>query len=170
MSISGFVQFVLGFFLGVFMLTGTGAAAAYFFLNRMSDAPPEPVYSEDKPSQPNKEEESSASSNTNQPATTTSTTNSEPEPKPEPEPEPEEEQTITERFGEQAYEARVTWPNGLSLRSNPSLNASRVGGVYYDDKLVIIETSSDGDWQKVYVPESGQQAWVKAGNVEQINN
>jgi len=42
-----------------------------------------------------------------------------------------------------------------------------VGGVYYQDKLVIIETQ--GDWQRVYVPESGQQAWVKAGNVEKIN-
>ncbi|AFZ43113.1 SH3 type 3 domain protein [Halothece sp. PCC 7418] len=166
MSISGFVQFILGFLLGIFILTGTGAAAAYFFLNRLSDAPPEPVYSEEKTSEPNNKEESSAS-NSQQAATTTT----KPEPKPEPqEEEKEEEETIAERFGEQAYEARVTWPSGLSLRANPNLSASRVGGVYYDDKLVIIETSSDGDWQKVYVPESGQQAWVKAGNVEKINN
>ena len=89
--------------------------------------------------------------------------NVKPEPKPEPEP------TIQERFGEQAYEARVTWPSGLSLRGEPSLSASRVGGVYYDDKLIILGRSSDGDWQKVYVPESGQEAWVKAGNVQKIN-
>jgi cytoskeletal protein RodZ len=165
MSFSGFAQFILGFFLGVFILTGTVAAAAYFFLNRMSDAPPEPVFSEEDTSEPEPQEQSASSDSDNQSATNTSTTPVESEP--EPEEKPEEEKTIAERFGEQAYEARVTWPNGLSLRSNPSLNASRVGGVYYDDRLVIIETQ--GDWQRVYVPESGQQAWVKAGNVEKIN-
>ncbi|NBD33498.1 MAG: SH3 domain-containing protein [Cyanobacteria bacterium] len=162
MSISGLVQFILGFFLGVFMLTGAGAAAAYFFLNRMSDAPPEPVFSEKETSEPKKQEQASSSNHSEQTETTTSNTPTEPEP------EPEEPETLAERFGEQAYEARVTWPNGLSLRSSPSLDASRVGGVYYQDKLVIIETQ--GDWQRVYVPESGQQAWVKAGNVEKINN
>lgn len=160
MSISGFIQFILGFLLGVFMLTGAGAAAAYFFLNRMSEAPPQPVYSEENPSEAEKKEPASAG-DSHQQTKTTSATN--------PKPEKEEEPTIQERFGEQAYEARVTWPNGLSLRANPSLEASRVGGVYYEDKLVILETSTDGDWQKVYVPASGQQAWVKAGNVEKIN-
>jgi len=159
MSLSGFAQFILGFFLGIFILTGTGAAAAYFFLNRMADTPPEPVYSDEKSPEPQPNEQSTSSNPENQSVTNTST--------PPVEPEPEEEKTIAERFGEQAYEARVTWPNGLSLRSNPSLEASRVGGVYYDDRLVILETQ--GDWQRVYVPESGQQAWVKAGNVEKIN-
>jgi hypothetical protein len=161
MSLSGFAQFILGFFLGVFILTGTGAAAAYFFLNRMSDTPPEPVYSEKNPPEPEPKEESASSESENQSATNTTPV------EPEPEPEPEEEKTIAERFGEQAYEAQVTWPSGLSLRSNPSLDASRVGGVYYEDRLVIIETQ--GDWQRVYVPESAQQAWVKAGNVEKTN-
>lgn len=161
MSLSGFAQFILGFFLGIFILTGTGAAAAYFFLNRMSDTPPEPVYSDEKSPNPQPKEESTSSDPENQSANNT------PPVEPEEEEQEEEEKTITERFGEQAYEARVTWPNGLSLRSNPSLEASRVGGVYYDDRLVILETQ--GDWQRVYVPESGQQAWVKAGNVEKIN-
>ena len=157
MSLSGLAQFIIGFLLGVFVLTGTGAAAAYFFLNQLSDAPPQPVYSEED-SEDNSEEDS--------PAQETSSTEPKPEPKPEPEPEPK---TIEDRFGEQAYEASVNWPSGLSLRSNPSNSASRVGGVYYGDKLVIIGRSSDGDWQKVYVPETGQQAWVKAGNVEKVN-
>lgn len=150
MSLSGFIQFILGFIVGVFILTGAGAATAYFFFNRLSENPAMPVYEE--------EEESEKSSQAKE----------EPEPKPEPEPEPEPE-TIQDRFGEQAFEARVTWPEGLSLRDNPSNDASRIGGVYYEDRLIVIEKSSDGDWQRVYVPESDQKGWVKAGNVEEIN-
>ncbi|NBD15179.1 MAG: SH3 domain-containing protein [Cyanobacteria bacterium] len=173
MSISGLIQFVLGFVLGVFLLTSAGAAAAYFFFNRMSDVPSQPVFSEseEESSEPTAKDQSAASGSDQTATETTQTSQSEPKPEPEPEsepePEPEEPKTLADRFGEQAYEARVTWPSGLSLRANPSLDASRVGGVYYQDKLVIIETQ--GDWQRVYVPESGQQAWVKAGNVEKIN-
>jgi hypothetical protein len=163
MSLSGFIQFILGFLVGVSILTGAGAATAYFFLNRFSEAPQKPTYPE---------KESSQTAEKSQPQTEESSqpvSEKPPEPEPEPKPEPKPEPTIQERFGEQAYEARVTWPSGLSLRGEPSLSASRVGGVYYDDKLVIIGRSNDGDWQKVYIPESGQQAWVKAGNVEKID-
>lgn len=162
MSISGLAQFILGFLLGVFVLTGTGAAAAYLFLNRLSEAPPKPTYSE-KDSSDTASQQGESNSEQQQVATETTTTSTPSQPK------PEKPQTLEERFGEQAYKARVTWPNGLSLRGSPSLSAERIGGVYYDDQVVVIERSSDGDWQKVYIPETGQQAWVKAGNVEKIN-
>lgn len=165
MSISGLVQFILGFLLGVSILTGTGAAAAYFFLNRMSTVPPKPTYSEESASESTEETTQSTNSNN---STTQAASSPPPEPEPEPEP-PRREQTIEERFGQQAYEARVTWSSGLSLRNSPSASAARVGGVYYNDKLVVIEESSDGDWQKVYIPETGAQAWVKAGNVERVS-
>jgi cytoskeletal protein RodZ len=166
MSFSGLAQFILGFFLGVFILTGTGAAAAYFFLNRFSDAPAKPTYSEEDASESSNGENPSAS--TPEKASTEATSTSAVESS-APDPPQPESRTIEERFGEQAYEARVTWPSGLSLRDRPSVNASRVGGVYYQDQLVVIGKSSDGDWQQVYIPGSGQQAWVKAGNVEKVN-
>lgn len=157
MSLSGFIQFILGFIVGVLILTGAGAATAYFFFTRLSEKPAMPVYEEEQEESAQTEKEPK------------SEPEPEPEPKPEPEPEPKSEpKTIQERFGEQAFEARVTWPSGLSLRDNPSNDASRIGGVYYDDRLIVIGRSSDGDWQRVYVPESEQQAWVKAGNVERI--
>ncbi|MFP4133588.1 MAG: SH3 domain-containing protein [Halothece sp.] len=156
MSLSGLIQFILGFVVGVLILTGAGAATAYFFFNRLSENPPMPAYEEEQESEessPPEEEES------------------EPEPEPEPEPEepeePEESESIQDRFGEEAFEARVTWPDGLSLRDSPSEGASRIGGVQYDERLIVIERS--GDWQRVHVPENGQEAWVKAGNVEEIN-
>lgn len=183
MSLSGVAQFILGFLIGVFLLTGAGVATAYWFFNRMSDAPSKPNFSEEsssektqqtKQSQPknqNNPEQQSASKQNNSSAETASKSNQSENTASDPSDssEPESEPTIQDRFGQQAYQARVTWPNGLSLRDRPSPNSSRVGGVYYDDKLVIIEKSSDGDWQKVYVPETGETAWVKAGNVEKIN-
>lgn len=183
MNLSGLAQFILGFLIGVFILTGAGAATAYWFFNRMSDAPPQPNFSEESSSettkatkqsqsnsQPSSSQQKASSAQTASTASNQSenTTSEESDDESE-QSESESERTVQERFGEQAYQARVTWPNGLSLRDRPSANASRVGGVYYDDKLVIIEESSDGDWQKVYVPDSGEQAWVKAGNVEKIN-
>ena len=49
MSLSGFIQFILGFLVGVSILTGAGAATAYFFLNRFSEVPPKPTYAEKEP-------------------------------------------------------------------------------------------------------------------------
>jgi len=183
---SSFAQFIFGFLIGVLILTGAGAATAYWFFNRMSDVPPKPNVSEEssetasqdkssqsskqqQPSQTKKQEQPSASTKENASTQAEQTSSDKPEQSQSNASQPESEPTIKERFGQQAYKARVTWPEGLSLRDRPSVNASRVGGVYYDDKLVIVGTSGDGDWQQVYVPESGQKAWVKAGNVEKIN-
>jgi len=187
MNLSGLAQFIFGFLIGVFILTGAGAATAYWFFTRMSDTPPQPNFAEEpsssetsskqkqsqkeKPSQSNNQQQQSAATqekSSTQASSTTSKQSEKSQSKPS-QPESTSEPTIKERFGQQAYKAQVTWPEGLSLRNRPSLNSSRVGGVYYNDQLVILEKSSDGDWQKVYVPETGEKAWVKAGNVEKIN-
>jgi hypothetical protein len=84
--------------------------------------------------------------------------------KTEPETKPE-----TEDLPAGAYQAKVTWSTGLSLRSEPSTDAERIGGVDYNAELIILSTSNDNQWQKVRVPSSGQEGWVKSGNVEKIN-
>jgi len=43
------------------------------------------------------------------------------------------------------------------------LSAASVGGVDYNKELVILETSPDGDWQRVW--SNGVEGWIKAGNV-----
>jgi hypothetical protein len=65
-----------------------------------------------------------------------------------------------------AYKGKVTWSSGLSLRSDPNSSAGRVGGVDYNSELIILETSKDGQWQKVRVANGTQEGWVKAGNVK----
>jgi hypothetical protein len=65
-----------------------------------------------------------------------------------------------------AYKGRVTWSSGLSLRADPNSSANRVGGVDYNSELIILETSQDGQWQKVRVANGSQEGWIKAGNIK----
>lgn len=168
MKLASVLQFLLGFAIGIALLVGTGAATAYYFFTRLSALPPKPEF----PPQPETVVPVGETAATATVATATEAAVVAPSPASEPEPAPPEEEpvaaqpeTIQERFGEDAYRARVTWPQGLSLRASPTLQASRVGGIYYNDEVVAIGLSTDGRWQKVYIPASGQQAWVKAGNV-----
>ncbi|CCQ61356.1 hypothetical protein CWATWH0401_2420 [Crocosphaera watsonii WH 0401] len=82
--------------------------------------------------------------------------------------EPVIEEEETEELPDGAYRAKVIWSTGLSLRSQPAPDADRVGGVGYDAELIILKTTADGDWQQVRLPRSQQQGWVKAGNVQKI--
>ncbi|OKH19399.1 SH3 domain-containing protein [[Limnothrix rosea] IAM M-220] len=164
MSISGFFQFIFGFILGVLLLVAGSVGAAYYFFNRMASAPPKPVFSEQIPSTPVEETPEPAATET--PAETTETETAEPEAT-ETE-ETEEEAADEDELPEGAFEARVTWSSGLSLRAEPDLNASRIGGVDYNEELLVLEASDDGVWQKVRT-QGGAEAWVKAGNVERLN-
>lgn len=159
-SFSGILQFVLGFIVGIALLIGAGAAAAYYFFTRLSAAPPRPTFPIEEPvAELEKPAEVAA-----EPAEAPKA----PEPAAEKK-EPEKPKTIQERFGEQAYRARVTWPQGLSLRATPSTQGARVGGIYFNDEVVAIGTSADGRWQKIHIPATGQEAWVKAGNTARLN-
>lgn len=153
--ISSLLQFILGFLLGIALLAGAGAATGYYILTQFSTNPDEPDFSEPEAEAAIAESETTVAAQETVAAA----------PQPEPQPEP----TFEERFGADAFKARVTWNAGLSLRSEPSLQASRVGGVGYNQEIYILSTSSDGRWQKIHVPATGQEAWVKAGNVQRIN-
>ncbi len=179
MKISAVIQFILGFIIGILILSGVGAATAYFLLSQLANTPPQPDYEQGKQqpedsvatTSPESEQEESdnnlvESEQSDSPAEEEASEEKQSTPQ---ETESEEEPSIQERFGEQAYPARVTWSTGLTVRSGPSVNSSRVGGVDYNDKLIILGKSSDGEWQKVYVPETEQQGWVSSGNVKRIN-
>ncbi|NJN73394.1 MAG: SH3 domain-containing protein [Limnothrix sp. RL_2_0] len=155
MSISSFFQFILGFILGVLLLVAGSVGAAYYFFNRMAADPPKPVFSETLPQ---------ATPTTAEPETTPA---EEPAVVVEDVPEEEEEEE-TEEIPAGAYAATVTWSGGLSLRSEPSLEAGRIGGVDYNEEVLVLEMSDDKVWEKIRLAD-GTEAWVKAGNVKKIN-
>ncbi|NES85097.1 MAG: SH3 domain-containing protein [Moorea sp. SIO2B7] len=160
--LSGFIQFILGFIIGVLLLAGGTATAAYYFFTKMAAPPARPVFSEEKPKPKNVAQTKTSPV----PAKTGTKENKPQKPKKEtPKPSPKKK----EQLPAGAYRARVTWSQGLSLRAEPTIKAERVGGVGYNSELIILKYSSDRKWQKVRVPNTGQQAWIKAGNVRKVD-
>ena len=156
--ISHTFQFILGFLIGITLIAGGVVGAAYYYFTRVSSQVPEkPVYPE----------EANTTTVDRQPAVlenelqTNSETSSEVETPLEP---------ITEDIPDGAYYANVTWSQGLSLRAEPSVNADRIGGVGYNARILILEDSADRQWQKVRLPESEREGWVKAGNTKRASD
>ena len=158
--LSGVFQFLLGFFLGIFLLVGGTASLAYVVFSRMNANPEKPTFAEENPPE------------------TTAKADSQPMAKQETKTQPVEEVVATEPVMEEeetdenlpdgAYRAKVTWSTGLSLRSQPDSDAERIGGVEYNSELIVLQTSADGGWQQVRLPNSQSEGWVKAGNVEKV--
>ncbi|MBE9170437.1 SH3 domain-containing protein [Pleurocapsales cyanobacterium LEGE 06147] len=163
------LQFVLGFILGIALLSGVAVGAAYFYLTSISEYPPKPTFSEEEssPTAETEQEQASSSGGTETEETTTAETSQETEEATEAEPESEPEPP--EELPPEAYRARVTWSEGLSLRAEPSTNAERIGGIAFNAEIIILEESEDKQWQRVRVGESDREGWVKAGNVERVN-
>lgn len=59
---------------------------------------------------------------------------------------------------------RVLVPVGLAIRSQPDLDASRVGGVPVNEVITVLQVTPDGRWQRIR-RQNGQEGWVKAGNL-----
>ena len=161
MSLSGLFQFILGFILGVVLLAVGATGVAYIFFARMAAPPPKPMFSEHKQEKP-----TAASTTTTETTQTKAAVQEQAISESTPEPSAEEKEELPSG----AYRARVTWPQGLSLREEPTIESNRVGGVDYNRELIVLEDSDDKKWQRVRLPGSGQEAWVKAGNVKKIED
>ncbi|OUL21232.1 SH3 domain-containing protein [Nostoc sp. 106C] len=164
---SNVLKFILGFFLAIAILIGTGVATALYFMNRTAIPPTKPVFSNDHPTQRTQTVKA-----TEKVATKTS---SSPETSPSPTPSPTPTSTESPKTQESpkplppgAYQGKVTWSQGLSLRTEPKQDAERVGGVGFNQKVVILEESDDKLWQKIRQEDTNQEGWVKAGNTERI--
>ncbi|MCF2146151.1 SH3 domain-containing protein [Desmonostoc muscorum LEGE 12446] len=167
--LSGLVKYILGIFLAIAVLIGGGVAVALYFMNRTGIPPAKPIFSNDSPSvkaqapkateaggkptpTPGTPTESSPSS------TSTPTPTESPQATPSPKPLPSG-----------AYRGRVSWAEGLSLRSKPNQDAERIGGVGFNQKIIVLEESEDKAWQKIRLEDSEQEGWVKAGNTEKTD-
>jgi len=139
----GLSKFLLGFTLAVAILLGAGVVFTNFVIGRLSSLPARPTFPNDI--QP----KSSAAKDTPKAAVAAKP--------PEPAPAPAE-----------GYAAKVTQPIGLLVREEPSAESGQVGGVALDEEVRVLETSSDGEWQRVKT-SNGTEGWVKGGNTEKLN-
>jgi Bacterial SH3 domain len=141
----GLSKFLLGFTLAVAILFGAGVVFTNFVIGRLSTLPARPTFPNDI--QP----KSSAAINAPKAADAAAKA-----------PEPA---IATPAVG---YAAKVTQPIGLLVREEPSADSSQVDGVALDDQVTVLETSSDGEWQRIKTG-NGTEGWVKGGNTEKLN-
>ncbi|GBE75762.1 hypothetical protein myaer87_29890 [Microcystis aeruginosa NIES-87] len=166
--LSGLLQFMVGFVLGVVILVGGATAVAYMLLSGMNSNPPKPVFTEEKKEETKEEKAAKPIPTTpvqEQPqAEVKESPTAAPAPKAAPKPSPEASKKETTSEG---YQARVTWQSGLSLRSEPTSESTRLGGLDYNTKVSVVGTSSDGQWHRVRLSD-GREGWIKAGNISRV--
>lgn len=154
---SNLLKLILGLVMAIAILIGSGVTVAFYFFNRNLIPPPKPIFANDRPSLPEPAPEiTEVSDNNVKPETTEETVEETPE------------ETPKETLPEGAYRGRVTWAEGLSVRSEPSLDAPRVAGVGANEELIILAESEDKRWQKIRT-QSQQEGWVRIGNTERID-
>ncbi|HLO87179.1 MAG TPA: SH3 domain-containing protein [Nostocaceae cyanobacterium] len=165
---SNLVKFILGVLLAIAVLLGSGLTVALYFINRNS-APPKPIFANDNPTVKPKNTKAVDIKITPSPSDPDIETTPSPEPTPTSTPSPKPTET-PDKLPPGAYQGRVTWPSGLSLRSEPSSEAQRVGGVGVKQKIIVLEESDDKKWVKIRVDGTSEEGWVKVGNVERVDD
>jgi uncharacterized protein YgiM (DUF1202 family) len=155
MSFLGVLKFLLGVILAIAMIAGGGYLAAQYVISRSATLPQKPTF-------PNEDSRPAAKPTASKPATKTANADQDlPSPSPSPSASPKP-------LPPGAYPAQVTQSIGLVLRDSPSRDARTIGGVGYNEKVIVLETSADGAWQKVRTDLSDQEGWVRGGNTDKL--
>ncbi len=155
MRVSGCIRVFLGIFITLALIGAGAYAVSRHYIEKYGAIPDKPVFPEEQgvafspmqtraPNPPAEEGEAGA-----KPAETTAAAKPTP-PKPAP-------------AGDLAW---VTWPEGLLVRSEASLNGEQVGGIEYKREVYLLETSGDQAWQRIKVANGDLEGWVKGGNLE----
>ena len=154
----GLSKLILGLVVALTLLSLAGVATARYFMGRLSILPPKPLYGDELPTTP--------------PPEATDDSEVEPDVAPPPEaaaepevaPPPEEFPETEAELDEGAYTAVVVQPIGLVLREGPGVEYPQIGGIDYNQELVVLEEPAEHDWINVRVVANGQEGWVKSGN------
>ncbi|MDF5722185.1 MAG: SH3 domain-containing protein [Rhizonema sp. PD37] len=167
------LKYFLGIFLAITILAVGGAATALYLMNRSGAIPLKPVFTNDSATLKAQVPKSAVIGSI-------TTSSLEPEPKTKPKakatssskPSPAATPKATESpkaLPPGAYQARITWRQGLVLRSEPKQDAERSGGVAFNQKVFVLLESDDKAWQKIRLDGSTQEGWVKAGNTQKAD-
>jgi hypothetical protein len=145
------LQFIIGMTIGLAALGGiAGGAGYYFFITQMSTRPPKPVFAEEragyKPPTVVKPKTATAATPTKSPVV--------------------KDPNVIEKLPPAAYDAKVIWKDGLSLKKEPNAGAQKLSRVAFNAKVAIIKTSDDKQWVLIRSETDNLQGWVKAGNID----
>jgi Bacterial SH3 domain len=148
------LQLILGMLTGLVGIVGIlGGAGYYFFVTQMSTRPPKPVFAEERDGG-----KSLAAKPKPKPKTAVA--------KPTTSPKDLQNPDAPEKLPPEAYDAKVVWKDGLSLKKDPDSGAEKVGSVAFNGKVAIVKTSDDKQWVLIQSQADNAQGWVKAGNID----
>ena len=157
----GLLKFILGVSLALAIIGASGLYGARYVMTRLTAPPERPLFPEEG-GVPLDDDPISGGSAPSSESDTAIANDEEGEPAaPPPELQPELEPG--------AYEARVIQPIGLILRQGPDVSTTQIGGIAYNEQVIVLSESSDQRWIKVRLPDSGVEGWVKNGNTEKLN-
>lgn len=145
MKWSKITKFLLGSTLGLVIVVAAVLGAGYLLIRQFYTPPPKPIFANDPESVKN-------------PGTEAVASNAQPAPSPAVSASPSPSD---------GYAARVTYPEGLILRDNANADAAQIGGIDYNQEVVVLEETEDKEWQRVRLA-SGEEGWIRAGNVERV--
>jgi len=158
------LKYTLGIFLALAILAGGGVAAALYFMNRTSAPPTKPIFANDSPAVRGVKPKPTVPKAAKVPSKPEA--KGEASPKPSPTPKASES---PKPLPPGAYQARVTWKQGLILRAEAKQDAERLGGVGYNSRVIVVQQSEDNVWQKIRLEDGEQEGWVKAGNTQKVD-
>jgi hypothetical protein len=151
MTLAGVEKFVIGVGLALAIMVGGSVMVGLYFMYRVTSRPPKPVFANEKVAVESQQKTTKPKLVSAAQSSTQSTPSQTPSPSP---------------LEPGAYKARVIWQQGLSLRAEPSYDAERIGGLDYNQQIVVLEESADKSWQKVRLADGEQEGWIKSGNTE----
>ncbi len=174
MSWSGLVKLLSGFLIAIALIVGGSVFAAQYLITQFTAAPPKPVFPNDKPAPKPKAASAPKAKTVAAAPSPKPSPEASPSPSPEASPSPSPEASATPAAKppkQQAneYKARISLSEGLNLRSEPSRDGARIGGVDYNDEVTVLENSADGEWQRVRIEATGDEGWIKAGYANRTN-
>jgi hypothetical protein len=155
------LQLIIGITIG---LAGLGAilggAGYYFFVTQTSNRPPKPIFAEERAGYKPQTVAKAKTATGTTPTPTKSPIVKDP--------------NVIEKLPPEAYDAKVIWKDGLSLKKEPNVGAQKLGGVAFNAKVAIIKTSDDKQWVLIRSETDNLQGWVRAGNIDkaaaELNN
>lgn len=158
-------KLILGMALALVLLTLAGVVTARYLMGRLAVLPAKPLYGDEQPTPAPVPKPPIAA-----PAPVAAPEVPQPTPSviPPPPPAPPKPEPAAVSAG--SYEAVINQPIGLVLREGPGSDRPQLGGLDYNQAVVVLEEPTDQPWVKVRVAATGQEGWVKAGNLRRREN
>ena len=142
-----------GLLLAATLLAVGGYFAVNYLMTQLTKLPPKPTFPNDNPDFVKKN---------NKPQNPKSALKADSKDKEAKEPDKE---IIKKPLPPGSFEGRVTYSEGLVIRDSASRGASTIGSVDFNEKVTILETSADSEWQKIRT-KSEKDGWIRGGNVQ----